>query len=131
MCSRAPPTTSSSVVPRMTAPHSQVICFTISSSRRRFAVVVRPEGWVYVGAELAGAKVQLCGRFVVEVEGHRVEGDLAGRQGRLLVAYLVANRDRTVTREEVIEALWPGGRDGGLAPLLSKTRRVVPLEGLR
>jgi SARP family transcriptional regulator, regulator of embCAB operon len=80
---------------------------------------------------LAGAKVQLCGRFVVEVEGHRVEGDLPGRQGRLLVAYLVANRDRTVTRAEVVEALWPDGRDGGLAPLLSKLRRVVPLDGLR
>ena len=35
------------------------------------------------------------------------------------------------TREEVIEALWPDGRDGGLAPLLSKVRRVVPLDGLR
>jgi hypothetical protein len=77
---------------------------------------------------LTGAKVQLCGRFVVELDGRRVEGDL---QGRLLVAYLVANRDRTVTREEVVEALWPNGRDGGLAPLLSKVRRVVPLDALR
>jgi SARP family transcriptional regulator, regulator of embCAB operon len=80
---------------------------------------------------LAGAKVQLCGRFVVELGGRRVEGDLPGRQGRLLLAYLVTNRDRTVTREEVLEALWPGGRDGGLAPLLSKVRRVMPLDGLR
>jgi DNA-binding SARP family transcriptional activator len=80
---------------------------------------------------LAGAKVQLCGRFVVELEGRRVEGELPGRQGRLLLAYLVANRARTATREEVLEALWPDGRDGGLAPLLSKLRRVVPLDGLR
>jgi SARP family transcriptional regulator, regulator of embCAB operon len=80
---------------------------------------------------LAEAKVQLCGRFVVELEGRRVEGDLPGRQGRLLVAYLVANRDRTATREEAVEALWPDGRDGGLAPLLSKVRRVIPLDGLR
>ena len=94
-------------------------------------MVVRPGGWVYVGAELAGAKVQLCGRFVVELRGRRVEGDLPGRQGRLLVAYLVANRDRTATREEVVDALWPDGRDGGLAPLLSKVRRVLPLDGLR
>jgi DNA-binding SARP family transcriptional activator len=80
---------------------------------------------------LAAAKVQLCGRFVVELGGRRVEGDLPGRQGRLLLAFLVANRDRTVTREDVLEALWPDGRDGGLAPLLSKARRVVPLDGLR
>ena len=75
--------------------------------------------------------MQLCGRFVVELGGRRVEGDLPGRQGRLLLAYLVANRDRTTTREEVLDALWPDGRDGGLAPLLSKVRRVVPLDGLR
>jgi len=80
---------------------------------------------------LAGAKVQLCGRFVVELGGRRVEGDLPGRQGRLVLAYLVTNRDRTVTREEVLDALWSDGRDGGLAPLLSKVRRVVPLDGLR
>ena len=30
-----------------------------------------------------------------------------------------------------MEALWPSGQDRGLAPLLSKLRRVVPLDGLR
>jgi SARP family transcriptional regulator, regulator of embCAB operon len=74
--------------------------------------------------------VQLCGRFVLEVDGRRAEGDLPGRQGRLLVAYLAANRLRSVTRDEVLDALWPDGRDGGLAPLLSKVRHVVPLDGL-
>jgi DNA-binding SARP family transcriptional activator len=54
-----------------------------------------------------------------------------GRQGRLLFAFLVANRNRTITRDELLEALWPDGRDGGLAPLLSKLRRVVPVDGLR
>ncbi len=76
-------------------------------------------------------KVQLCGRFVVERSGRRVEHELPGRQGRLLFAYLVANRDRPVARDEVCGALWPDGQDGGLAPLLSKARRVVPLDGLR
>jgi DNA-binding SARP family transcriptional activator len=74
--------------------------------------------------------VQLCGRFVLEVEGRRAEGDLPGRQGRLLVAFLAANRLRSPTRNEVVEALWADGRDGGLAPLLSKVRHVVPLDGL-
>jgi SARP family transcriptional regulator, regulator of embCAB operon len=80
---------------------------------------------------LASGKAQLCGRFVLEVDARRVEGDLPGRQGRLLVAFLIANRTRTVGREELLEALWPAGGDGGLAPLLSKVRRVLPLEGLR
>jgi SARP family transcriptional regulator, regulator of embCAB operon len=75
--------------------------------------------------------VQLCGRLVVELDGRRVEDELPGRQGRLLLAFLVTNRLRTVTRDELIEALWPAGRDGGLAPLLSKLRRVLPLDGFR
>ncbi len=75
--------------------------------------------------------MQLCGRFVVEFDGRRVEDGLPGRQGRILFAYLVANRLRTVTRDELLDTLWPDGRDGGLASLLSKLRRVVPLDNLR
>ncbi len=75
--------------------------------------------------------MQLCGRFVVELDDRRIEDGLPGRQGRLLLAFLVANRLRTVSRDEVIEALWPSGHDGGLAPLLSKLRRMLPLDGLR
>jgi SARP family transcriptional regulator, regulator of embCAB operon len=78
-----------------------------------------------------GTQVQLCGRLVVTVDGRRVEDELPGRQGRLLLGFLALNRLRTTTRDEVVEALWPNGRDGGLAPLLSKLRRVVPLDGLR
>jgi SARP family transcriptional regulator, regulator of embCAB operon len=79
---------------------------------------------------LAG-NVQLCGRFVVELDGRRVEHELPGRQGRILFAFLVSNRLRTVTRDELPGAVWADGHDGGLAPLLSKLRRVVPLDGLR
>lgn len=75
--------------------------------------------------------MQLCGRFVVELEGRRVEHELPGRQGRVLLAYLVSNRLRTITRDELPGAVWADGHDGGLAPLLSKLRRVVPLDGLR
>jgi DNA-binding SARP family transcriptional activator len=75
--------------------------------------------------------VQLCGRLAVVVEGRRVETELPGRQGRLLFAYLALHRLRPVERAELLEALWPDGRDGGLAPLLSKLRRVVPLDGTR
>jgi SARP family transcriptional regulator, regulator of embCAB operon len=75
--------------------------------------------------------VQLCGRLAVEIEGERVEERFPGRQGRLLFAFLAANRYRTLTRVHLLDALWPDGRDGGLAPLLSKLRRIVPLAGLR
>ena len=80
---------------------------------------------------MAETKVQLCGRLVVQVDGRRVEEELPGRQGRLLLAFVAANRLRTVTRDELLDALWPDGRDGGLAPLLSKVRKVVPLDGHR
>jgi SARP family transcriptional regulator, regulator of embCAB operon len=80
---------------------------------------------------LARTKVQLCGRLAVELDGERVEERLPGRQGRLLFAFLAANRNRTLTRAQLLDALWPDGRDGGLAPLLSKLRRIVPLDGLR
>jgi DNA-binding SARP family transcriptional activator len=80
---------------------------------------------------LAPTKVQLCGSLAVVVDGRRLEGELPGRQGRLLFAYLALNRSRSVDRSELLDALWPDGRDGGLAPLLSKLRRVVPLDGTR
>jgi DNA-binding SARP family transcriptional activator len=78
---------------------------------------------------LAKVKIQLCGRLAVAVDGERVEAQLPGRQGRLLFAYLALHRRRPVDRTELAEALWLDGRDIGLAPLLSKLRRIVPLEG--
>ena len=80
---------------------------------------------------MADVKIQLCGRLAITVDGERVEAQLPGRQGRLLFGYLALNRLRSVDRAELVEALWPDGHDGGLAPLLSKLRRVVPLDGRR
>ena len=77
---------------------------------------------------MAQTRIQLCGRLAAEVDGRRIESELSGRQGRLLFVYLVANRLRPSSRDELIEALWPGG-DGGLSPLLSKLRKLVELEG--
>jgi SARP family transcriptional regulator, regulator of embCAB operon len=85
----------------------------------------------YLGGTLAGGgtRIQLCGRFVAEVAGRRVEEALPGRQGRLLFAYLAANRARMVTRPELIDILWPGGApdaaETALASLLSKVRRAA------
>ena len=73
-------------------------------------------------------RIQLCGSYVVERDGERVEGRLPGRQGRLLFAYLVVNRHRPVPRDQLAEALWrepdPAAVDARLNPLLSKLRRV-------
>jgi DNA-binding SARP family transcriptional activator len=78
---------------------------------------------------LAETRIQLCGKLVATIDGRRVEGDLPGRQGRLLFAFLVVHRLRPASRDELTEAVWPGGRDAGLSPLLSKLRRLVELEG--
>jgi DNA-binding SARP family transcriptional activator len=73
--------------------------------------------------------VQLCGRFVVELHGRRVERRLPGRQGRALFAYLVLQRPRTVGRDELIEAIWagnpPANYASALTVLLSKLRAAV------
>ena len=42
------------------------------------------------------ARIQLCGRFVVDIDGSRIEDTLPGRRGRVLFAYLVLNRGRPV-----------------------------------
>jgi DNA-binding SARP family transcriptional activator len=78
---------------------------------------------------LVSARIQLCGRLAVELDGARVEDRLPGRQARLLFTYLTVHRLRPVTRDELVAALWPDGGDGGLAPQHTKLRRVVQIEG--
>jgi SARP family transcriptional regulator, regulator of embCAB operon len=74
-------------------------------------------------------RIQLCGHLAIDREGVRVEARLPGRQGARLLAYLAANLDRWVTRDELVEAVWgdnpPSDISGALAPVLSKVRRVV------
>jgi SARP family transcriptional regulator, regulator of embCAB operon len=74
-------------------------------------------------------RIQLCGLVAIERDGRRCEGQLPGRQGRLLFTYLVVNRHRHVSRDELAEALWrepdPLVIDARLNPLLSKLRRVL------
>src|ERR687887_1832323 len=74
-------------------------------------------------------RIQLCGRLVVELEGRRVEEALPGAKGRLLFAYLVLNRDRRMSRDELLTAVY--GEEASpeqhpsLSVLLSKLRGVI------
>jgi DNA-binding SARP family transcriptional activator len=74
-------------------------------------------------------RIQLCGRLTVEIEGESLQARLPGRQGRMLFAYLAANRDRPVSRDELIGALWPGtapvAPGPALSTLLTRLRRAL------
>ena len=83
-----------------------------------------------VGERLAlSGRLQLCGRFVLEIEGRRLEHLLPGRQGRMLLEYLAVNRGRRLDRDEIAEALWPQvvppTAPSALRVLISKLRAVL------
>jgi len=79
-------------------------------------------------------RIQLCGRFVVELDGRRVERGLP-RQGRLLLAHLVLERRAPQTRDRLADALWgerpPPSAADALTALVSKVRTAVGSEILR
>ena len=63
-------------------------------------------------------EIEFLGQFCVSVDGRPVDGI---RNPRVL-AYLVLNRDRVLTREEVAFALWPDSSD---AQALTNLRREL------
>jgi DNA-binding SARP family transcriptional activator len=73
--------------------------------------------------------IRLCGRITIVAQGRRLEDGLPGRQGRLLFAYLLANRDRACSRSELVDLLWPehppAAVESALSALLSKLRRAL------
>jgi SARP family transcriptional regulator, regulator of embCAB operon len=79
--------------------------------------------------------VKLCGPLVVQIENQRLEGRLSGRKGRRLFAYLAANRDRAVRRDELTEILWPRERpsspEDGLNVHLARLRSLLGKEAVR
>jgi DNA-binding SARP family transcriptional activator/tetratricopeptide (TPR) repeat protein len=58
-------------------------------------------------SDAGSTRIQLCGRLKADVGGRHVTPALRGRQGRVLLAYLVLNRGRPVSRDELIDAIWP------------------------
>jgi len=79
--------------------------------------------------EPGATRIQLCGRLVVELSGRRVENELPGVKGRLLFAYLVLNRDRRMSRDELLVAVYgeeaSPDQHPSLSVLLSKLRSVI------
>ena len=77
----------------------------------------------------AATRIQLCGPTVLERDGERLEARLPGRQGRLLFAYLVLNRHRLTSRDELADAIWPRqlptAAEAGLNALISKLRKIL------
>lgn len=79
--------------------------------------------------EAVVTRIQLCGRLKADVGGRHVTPQLRGRQGRVLLAFLVLNRGRPVSRNELIEAIWPAAAPAdpaaALRTQLSRLRSVL------
>jgi DNA-binding SARP family transcriptional activator len=86
-------------------------------------------------SELTQARIQLCGRLVVDIDGSRREDTLPGRRGRALFAYLVLNRGRPVPRDALLMAGWgpdaPAEARNALTVLLSKLRQSLGADHLQ
>jgi len=80
-------------------------------------------------AQTGRTRIQLCGRLVVQLEGERLEDSLPGVKGRLLFAYLVLNRARRLSRDQLLIAVYGDDaspeQNSSLSVLLSKLRAVV------
>lgn len=76
-------------------------------------------------------RAYLTGPIAVEHDGEVVvqEGDLKGRQPRLLFAYLLLERHRSASRRELMTLLWPDRApeawEASLSAVISRTRTVV------
>ena len=85
--------------------------------------------------EWSKARIQLCGRFAVAVDGSRIEDRLPGRRGRVVFAYLVLNRGRALPRDELLVVGWgeetPAEAGNALSVLLSKLRHGLGADRLR
>lgn len=79
--------------------------------------------------EAPRVRIQVCGRLVVEIDGDRRESRLPGRQGRLLLTYLVLRRHDPLTRAQLVDALWPveppNAAEAAVYALVSKLRTAL------
>ena len=82
-------------------------------------------------------RIYLTGNTAVEADGVVVirERQLRGKQGRLAFAYLVCQRTRPVSREELAALLWPAEMPPawqvGLSAILSKIQTLLASDPLK
>ena len=84
---------------------------------------------------MAPPRIYLTGRVAIEQAATLVdERQLAGRQGRLAFVYLLLNRNTTVTRDELVDVIWPehppAGVDVALHAIVSKLRAAFRNAGI-
>jgi DNA-binding SARP family transcriptional activator len=80
-------------------------------------------------------RIYLSGEICLTAGGQLIREDrLPGRQGRLVFAHLVTERDRGVSRDELAESLWPqelpSSFDVAVSALVSKLRALFTELGL-
>ena len=79
-------------------------------------------------------RIALAGRVAVEVDGAGVDASGLGRLGRVALAYLVAERHRPVSRDELAEVLWgedlPRSWETSLRGVAMRVRGVLGAAGL-
>lgn len=88
----------------------------------------------YVAGTLTRARIQLCGRITIELQGRRLEAGLPRGQGRLLFVYLAQHRMRPMSRDDVAGAIWPdeapAAAEANLRVLISRLRRLLGADTL-
>jgi DNA-binding SARP family transcriptional activator len=79
--------------------------------------------------EASPVRIQLCGRLRVDIGDRHVTPLLRGRQGRTLLAFLAIHRERALSREELVRAIWPDEPPthpgAALRTQLSRVRRAI------
>src|SRR5262249_39223033 len=116
--------------PSRTRTSRRIACVYLLSSR-----MLGSGRWRIVGGALGTLRVYLAGKVCVERDDHLVpERRLPGGQGRLVFAYLAAEHERPVHRDELADELWhgepPRAWEAALRVVVSKLRAVLEEVGL-
>jgi SARP family transcriptional regulator, regulator of embCAB operon len=83
------------------------------------------------GTKADRARIQLCGRFVVRIDGERLDEAIGGGRRRLLFAFLALNRERPLNRAEIADAVCGSGGAASLTRHLSALRAALGSDVVR